>query len=133
MFNQHSTPSTRRTQPLPLILVVEENEATAEMFKLVLSQELPSFVTCMNTGSEALQVVEMITPDLVVLDYDLREMPGPELYHALKMRPDLSSVPILCLSTDLHQDRGESHPLTFLAKPFDVEALLKMVRRLLGM
>lgn len=133
MFNQHIAPSTSPTQPLPLILVVEENEANAAMLRLVLSQELPSFVTCVNTGSEALQVVEMITPDLVIVDYDLREMPGPDLYHALKKRPDLSSIPILCLSTAPPQSRKESHCQPFLAKPFDIAVLLKMVRHLLGM
>jgi CheY-like chemotaxis protein len=133
MFNHHNAQSTSPAQPLPLILVVEENEANAEMLRLVLSQELPCLVTCVNTGSEALQVVEMITPDLLVIDYDLREMPGPDLYHTLKMKPDLSSVPILCLSTNPLQGRGESQPSSFLAKPFDIEVLLKTVRHLLGM
>lgn len=49
------------------------------------------------------------------------------------MRPNLSSVPILRLRTVPHQGRKESYSLPFLAKPFDLAALLKMVRHLSGM
>ena len=132
MFNQHVEPSTTQDQSLPLILVVEEDEVSAEMLKLVLSQELPCFVTCVNTGSEALQVVEKITPDLIVLDYDLREMPGLEFYTVIRTRPGFSSMPILCLSTGSSQGTEENYPQPFLAKPFDIEILLKTIRHLLG-
>lgn len=73
-------------------------------------------------------------PDVAILDLMLPGLSGRELLAALDEDPRLAALPVLVLSarvasTDLARARG---PLAFLAKPFDVDALVRVVEGLLA-
>lgn len=73
-------------------------------------------------------------PDLAILDLMLPGLSGRDILVALDREPALDGVPVLVLSArvtaaDLARARG---PLAFLAKPFDVDALVRIVEGLLG-
>ena len=70
---QESRPSRK------LILVVEDDEANAEVLNVALTQELSCVVRHVSTGTLALEAVEAIQPNLMVLDYMLPVMDGLEL------------------------------------------------------
>ena len=72
-------------------------------------------------------------PDVVILDLMLPRLSGQEVLAALDGDPRLAGVPVLLLSArqlpgDLMRASG---PLAFLAKPFDVDDLVRVVADLL--
>jgi CheY-like chemotaxis protein len=122
---------TEQRQPLKLILLVEDDEANAEVLIEVLTEELSCTVRHVSTGIDALQAIEDLTPHLIVLDYLLPGMNGLELYDRLHMLPGLSSIPVFFLSASSHRDEIERRHLPFLEKPYELETFLSTLCRLL--
>lgn len=51
-----------------------------------------------TNGTEALQVLTRVHPDLIVTDMQMPSMSGSELITALKSKPETSSVPIIVVT-----------------------------------
>ena len=132
MSDRYVVPPAEQRQPLTLILVVEDDEANAEVLKEALTFELSCVVHQVSNGILALRAVEAIKPNLIVLDYLLPVMDGLELYDRLQRMPGLSRIPVLFLSASSNQNEIEHRHLPFLEKPFELETLLERVRYLLA-
>lgn len=91
--------TTDQKEPLQLILVVEDDEANADVLKEALTQELSCVVRQVSNGIEALQAIEDLTPNLIILDYMLLVMDGLELYDRFQRMSGISRIPVLFLST----------------------------------
>lgn len=131
MSDQHLVPSTEQRQPLKLILVVEDDEANADVLKEALTLELSCVVRHVSNGGEALQAIESIKPNLIVLDYRLPVMNGLELYDRLQKVPGLSSIPVLFVSASSNLNEIKRRNLPILEKPFELDTLLDRLRHLL--
>jgi putative two-component system response regulator len=57
-----------------------------------------------SSGEQALKIVELAIPDLIVLDVLMPEMDGHEVCRRLKMNPKSSAVPVLFLSSKVKDD-----------------------------
>ncbi|HEX2127655.1 MAG TPA: response regulator transcription factor [Solirubrobacterales bacterium] len=113
------------------VLVVEDDEAIADVLRRTLRQEGHE-VRSSPDGVQALRVAEEFVPDLVVLDLGLPGLDGVEVCRRLRAESD---VPILILTarTDLG-DRVEgldSGADDYLVKPFEREELLARMRALM--
>jgi DNA-binding response OmpR family regulator len=113
------------------VLVVEDDEAIADVLRRTLRQEGHE-VRSSADGVEALRVAEEFVPDLVVLDLGLPGLDGVEVCRRLRAESD---VPILILTarTDL-DDRVEgldSGADDYLVKPFERQELLARLRALM--
>ncbi|HUJ94879.1 MAG TPA: response regulator [Terriglobales bacterium] len=51
-----------------------------------------------SNGQDALEVLEHISPDLIVTDIQMPKMSGSEFISALKARPETSSIPIIIVA-----------------------------------
>ena len=110
------------------ILVVEDDPDTAQLLTVVLTSEgyevLPA-----NNGSLALELLRKMGPDLVLLDWMLPGMDGPEV---LQRSREISSVPIIMLTAKTApQDKVTGLDLgadDYLAKPFEPDELLARIR-----
>jgi len=51
-----------------------------------------------TNGSEALDIMRYITPDIIVTDLQMPRMTGNELISAIKARPETVDVPIIVLA-----------------------------------
>lgn len=131
MLDHHLVLPTKQRQPLKLILVVEDDEANANVLKEALPLELSCVVRHVNNGAEALQATESIKPNLIILDYRLPGMTGLELYDRLQKVPSLSSIPVLFVSACSNLNEIEHRGLPFFEKPFELETLLDRTRHLL--
>lgn len=105
--------TTDQKEPLQLILVVEDDEANADVLKEALTQALSCIVRQARNGIEALQAIEDIKPNLIILDYMLPVMDGLELYDRFQRMSDLSRIPALFFEREQpsEQDRGSSPSL----------------------
>ena len=114
-----------------MILVVEDDEAIGSVIQQVLLLETPYNVALANDALQALNMVQQITPRLFVVDYQLPSMNGLELAKRLLERPDLEKTPIILMSAYMPEVMAQAHSFDFLKKPFDLDELLRLVRKYL--
>jgi len=116
------------------ILVADDDLGT----RLSISDYLEAagyFVISAENGREALKVVEVYQPHLIVTDITMPQMDGWELVRQIRQRPALRLLPVVFLTarTDT-QERVRGYKLgcdVYLAKPFDLNELGAVVRNLL--
>jgi DNA-binding response OmpR family regulator len=84
------------------ILIVEDEEAIANMYKLKLQEE--GFeVILTNRGSEAIELATKEQPVVILLDIIMPEMDGFSVLQELKAQEELKKIPVFML-TNLGQE-----------------------------
>jgi len=90
-----------------------------------------------GNGIEALQVLETVWIDLVLLDLNMPVMDGEEFARELRKRDDLKDVAVVVVSTEANRERldrmkqlGVAHTLR---KPFEPEDLCRLIGEVLGL
>ena len=117
------------------VLVVDDNAQNLELLVEYL-QSMGGVQTATATdGLEALEVVRIFRPDLIVLDIMMPRMSGFEVCQKLKADPETRDIPILMV-TALNEmgdiERAvEAGTDDFLSKPVNRLELLTRVRTLL--
>ena len=114
-----------------LILIVEDDLATGEVLTLAISQETNYRPQLTTTGREALQFVQQIKPDLIILDYRLPDMTGLTLYDRFQSIEALKAIPVILMSAARGFDEIGLRDITLIDKPFDLDYFLKTIERLL--
>ena len=51
-----------------------------------------------NSGANALKILEKVKPDLILLDYEMPEMNGPQVLEALRSNPATAEIPVMFLT-----------------------------------
>lgn len=110
------------------ILVVDDEPQITRVLKTTLSARGYSVRTA-SDGDDALQMMKVWEPDLVITDLRMPNMDGVELCRYLRTR---SSVPIIVLSVR-NEEKAKVEALDagaddFVTKPFGVDELLARVR-----
>jgi CheY-like chemotaxis protein len=113
-----------------LVLVVEDDEDTRGALAELLADEGYSVSEASN-GATALRRMQSQTPDLVLLDLGLPELHGEDLLRRKAADPALAAIPVIVL-TGAMRPRALPGVSAMLAKPFDVEEILALVRRFIG-
>lgn len=87
-----------------------------------------------STNTGLLSEITVHSPDLLLLDNGLCDVPGHLQRAELKQDPSTGRLPIVLLSDhpDLSMIAERGTADAYLAKPFDTGALLDLVRRLHG-
>jgi two-component system phosphate regulon response regulator PhoB len=115
----------------PHVLVVEDEEALAELLKYNLEKEGYRVSIAMD-GEEALVVAEESPPDLVLLDWMLPKAPGVEVCRRLRARQETRNTPIVMLtarSEETDRVRGlDTGADDYITKPFSMSELLARIR-----
>jgi len=111
------------------ILIVEDNTDLRRMFKTALS--LAGFaVDEAGDGIEALHIVELRRPDLVVLDLMLHALDGLSVQQDLAARAVTASIPIVIV-TGSSIDTQSLDVACVLRKPVMPDELVRTVRHCL--
>ena len=115
-----------------VILVVEDEETISDFIVRLLEQETPYKAFSVPNATQALELVDVIKPDLFLLDYQLPGIDGLELFDRLHVMKGLEAVPALMFSANaLSQNALHKRHIPFLMKPFDLDELLQIVEKLL--
>ncbi len=81
----------------PLVLLVEDDEDTREMYAMCLAASGFRVVQALS-GQDALAKAAKETPDVMVTDLSLPGMDGFDLARMLRARPGLDTVPIVAVT-----------------------------------
>ncbi|HZA29856.1 MAG TPA: response regulator, partial [Gammaproteobacteria bacterium] len=115
----------------PLVLMVDDTPANLNvLFDLLTAHGLE--VSVAEDGESALQQVDYVRPDLILLDVLMPTMDGFTTCQRLKGRPDTRGIPIIFMSalTDT-VDKVKGFALgavDYITKPFQQEEVLVRIR-----
>lgn len=125
MRNETALASAKDPEMPPTILVVDDEPLIRTLLAELLAEEgFP--VQVAGDGAEALAVLEQEPPALVVSDLMMPGIDGISLVQELRRRG--YAMPVVLISANPpHLDPHLK--VRFLAKPFDVEALLSVIRQ----
>lgn len=117
------------------ILVVDDRPGIVRLASTVLEMASLDVETTVG-ASEALRLVPLVNPSVIVLDVRSPDLDDYEACRALRADPRMSSCPILVLSVE-SQGLGRRRAMAagaddFLSKPFDNDELVARVQGLLA-
>ncbi len=108
-----------------MVLVVDDESDIRQAVAEVLAYEGYEVVAACD-GAEALDKARAYHPEVVLLDLMMPRMDGWEFRRAQKHDPEVSRIPVVVLSA-LGPDGLDAEG--YVGKPFDMDELLKAVRR----
>lgn len=119
------------------IVVIDDTEMLLIFVEDVLAIAEPDLqITTALSGSEGLQEIARVNPDLVLLDYSLPDFNGDEVCRRLWENEQTANVPVLMMSGHVAQMRTTAKQFTnvvaTIEKPFLSDALIDLVRRTLA-
>jgi two-component system, chemotaxis family, chemotaxis protein CheY len=124
-----SSTSGQVSDRTPVVLVVDDDPDILEALSEILEAEGFEVRRAKN-GLEALDRLGPLAPDLVLLDLMMPVMDGWEFAQKMRQAGDYAKVPIIVLSADRNvgSKAKEIGAVGHLAKPFELNDLLEMVR-----
>ena len=114
-----------------VVLVVDDDPDILEALSEILEAEGFEIKRARN-GKEALERLQPEAPDLILLDLMMPVMDGWEFAQRMRQRePPIARIPLIVLSADRNvgSKATEIGAVGHLAKPFELNDLLEMVRR----
>jgi len=122
------------TQKQVNVLVVDDESAIREMIRFALSKSGMS-VKCAASGKEALTKINEKSPDILLLDWMMPNMSGPELTRRLRKEPLTSHIPIIMLTAKMSEDDKvvglNSGADDYIVKPFSPRELVARINAVL--
>ena len=113
------------------ILVVEDDENIGELIVEAFVQETPYQAMLATDGKQALKIVQNVKPNVLLLDNNLPDMKGIELYDQIQVERELENVPVLLMSANVPVQEVKKRNLFCLNKPFELNDLLQTIENLL--
>ncbi len=122
-------------QPACKVLLVDDEDSLRKVMKDLLERD-GYVVTEARDGVQALDQVDRVGPDIIVLDLNLPGLDGYGVLSHLRSRPATASIPVIVLTAKGDEDNEvrvfELGADDFLTKPFRARALSARLEAVLG-
>lgn len=116
--------------PLPLILLVDDNELGANTTKSYLERN-GYRVMVVSTGSEAIAHAQRCLPDLILLDIQTQQMDGFEIIPQMRQTQELAHCAIIALTALVTPGEREAYAAigadAYVHKPLSLKRLQQLV------
>jgi CheY-like chemotaxis protein len=113
------------------ILYVEDNRSNVTLVEQILSDRPEIELIVAVNGRKGLDLARQHSPDLILLDLHLPDLPGLEVLTRLKTDEKMNHIPVVVLSADATTrqiDRLKNAGAAgYLTKPLDVEKFLRVI------
>ena len=117
----------------PTVMVVDDSITIRKVTTRFLERNNYKAVTAKD-GVDALQKLQKMVPQLILLDIEMPRMDGYELAGQLRKDPRLMNVPIIMITSrsgDKHRDRAQEVGVDrYLGKPYNEAELLNHIQEL---
>ncbi len=114
----------------PFALIVEDDRDIAALFRHVLDVAGYQTEVVMH-GGEAVERLQSVSPDIVLLDLSLPGVPGSVILEDMRADERLKEVPVVVVTAHSHiADSLPVEPDLVLLKPVNLEQLSNLVQRL---
>ena len=114
------------------VLIVEDDQDIGSFILRAILYETSYQAIHVTDGYQALETVNTVIPNLLLVDYHLPRMNGIELFDRLHTREELEHVPVLMISAHLPKEEARKRRIPYLAKPFELDVLLKTIDDLIA-
>ena len=118
-----------------IILVIDDLYDMRTLIADTLKKEAKYTVIKAQNGAIGFELVKKYKPGLIIVDWMMPVMTGPEMIENLKSDSELSSIPVVLLTAKSDEEsraKGvEKGADAYLGKPFNEQELLSMVSNLL--
>ncbi|MGB7056222.1 MAG: response regulator [Geitlerinemataceae cyanobacterium] len=116
---------------IDLILLVDDNPTNLEVLSTIVTHS--GFeIAVANDGKSAIELLEYIQPDLILLDVMMPEIDGFEVCRHIKSSPQFAEIPVIfmtALADPVDKVKGlELGAVDYITKPFQYEELVARVR-----
>lgn len=116
-------------------VILAEDDLDIQLVARLALKRAGFVVKVVSNGQEAIDAVKQQPPDVILLDWMMPELDGPEACRRLKADPATASIPVIFLtakSQEAEIKRGLSLGASgYITKPFDALTLGQQVRDLL--
>jgi putative two-component system response regulator len=127
---------TAGRRPLARVVVADDEQSVAEMFRRVLAREGYA-VEVVHDGVSAVEAVREHKPHVAIFDVNMPGMTGLEVCRQLKGDAATRLTPVVLVTGMAHREKRieglEAGADDFLSKPIDTQELLARVRTLVRM
>ncbi|MCL1824662.1 MAG: response regulator [Betaproteobacteria bacterium] len=125
MTGQRTPASSRQT-----IVIVDDNVTTLKIARNTLHGHYETYA--LPSGTVLFNLLEKITPDLILLDIEMPEISGYEAIRKLKADERLSEIPVIFV-TSRYDEGSELEGLSlgaidYITKPFSPALLLRRIK-----
>src|SRR5882762_6138280 len=138
LLEEHASPARRsgaHGQPASKVLLVDDEDSLRKVMRDLLERD-GYIVTEARDGVQALDQVDRVGPDIIVLDLNLPGLDGYGVLSHLRSRPATANIPVIVLTAKGDEDNEvrvfELGADDFLTKPFRARALSARLEAVLG-
>jgi len=117
----------------PPVLVVDDARTVTEIMSRLLKQIGFTDVGRADNGLSALEQLRAKPYGLVLSDWEMEPMNGPQLIEAMRREPSLKDIPVILVTAKHNQDHswlagGDG----YIVKPFTAESLREKIEEILS-
>ncbi|MGH7522367.1 MAG: ATPase, T2SS/T4P/T4SS family, partial [Gemmatimonadales bacterium] len=137
LLEEHAPPRRSGAHGLPAskVLLVDDEDSLRKVMRDLLERD-GYVVTEARDGVQALDQVDRVGPDIIVLDLNLPGLDGYGVLSHLRSRPATANIPVIVLTAKGDEDNEvrvfELGADDFLTKPFRARALSARLEAVLG-
>ena len=121
---------------MSLTAILAEDDPDIQLVARLALKRAGFTVQVVNNGQEALDAIRRQAPDVVLLDWMMPELDGPETCRQLKADPATAGIPVVFLtakSQEAEIQRGLSLGAAgYVTKPFDALSLGQQVKDIIA-
>ena len=118
-----------------MILVVDDNQDSLDLMQEMLTPH-DYEVMCATSGPEAVRLLQLSAPDLVILDIMMPDMNGFAVLDVMRATPALRNIPVIFQTAYPSQENGrrtvEAGESYMLCKPLDTGLFVRAIQRCLN-
>lgn len=130
---------TMPSRPVEILLVDDDVVDVQFTTDLLAEAKLSNRVHVARDGVEALEHLraagpgsDIVRPDVILLDLNMPRMDGHELLEVIKQDPDLSTIPVVVMTTSTEEvdvlRSYQLHANAYVTKPLGLEQFAEVVR-----
>ena len=113
------------------IMVVDDDPVIVKYIVALLRDN--GYGTCAAAdGLEAYEMIKSEKPDLITLDLEMSEEWGTKFYRRLTKEEEFKDIPVIVISGLAGRHLSIRKAIAYLAKPFDPNELLEIIRNSIG-